>query len=86
VAGDTSNRRLHQLGVQEQMGVFPIAGFEYHFRRVFIGHYALSLAYLANLIAPPPPSASAVAWSAQALWLVVAWGYWIDRHRAGRLS
>jgi hypothetical protein len=26
----------------------------------------------------------AVTWSAQALWLVVAWGYWIDRHRALR--
>jgi len=25
-----------------------------------------------------------VAWSAQAVWLLVAWGYWIDRHRAGR--
>jgi len=26
-------------------------------------------------------SVAAVAWSAQALWLLVAWGYWIDRHR-----
>ncbi|MEZ5316134.1 MAG: hypothetical protein R2752_01920 [Vicinamibacterales bacterium] len=41
----------------------------------------LSLVYVANLLGPPPPSASAVAWSAEALWLVVAWGYWIDRHR-----
>jgi hypothetical protein len=36
---------------------------------------------LANLFGPPPPSATAVAWVAQAVWLLVAWGYWIDRHR-----
>jgi hypothetical protein len=39
---------------------------------------------LANLFAPPPPSATAVAWGAQAVWLLVAWGYWIDRHRQPR--
>ncbi len=38
--------------------------------------------HTANLLSPPPPSVAAVAWSAQALWLVIAWGYWIDRHRA----
>lgn len=37
--------------------------------------------YLANIFGPPPPSVAAVAWSAQALWLIVAWGFWIDRHR-----
>ena len=35
----------------------------------------------ANLASPPPPSTTAVAWTAQAVWLLVAWGYWIDRHR-----
>jgi hypothetical protein len=39
---------------------------------------------LANAFGPPPPSIAAVTWSAQALWLIVAWGYWIDRHRALR--
>jgi hypothetical protein len=39
---------------------------------------------LANLLGPPPPSATAVAWTAQAVWLLVAWGYWIDRHRQPR--
>ena len=38
--------------------------------------------YAANILGPPPPSVAAVAWSAQALWLIVAWGFWIDRHRA----
>lgn len=36
---------------------------------------------VANMFGPPPPSVAAVAWSAQAVWLIVAWGYWIDRHR-----
>lgn len=41
----------------------------------------LVVAYLANIFGPPPPSVAAVAWTAQAIWLLVAWGYWIDRHR-----
>ena len=39
---------------------------------------------IGNMYGPAPPSVAAVAWSAQALWLVVAWGYWIDRHRITR--
>lgn len=42
----------------------------------------LLVIYLANLFGPPPPNMAAVAWSAQAMWLLVAWGYWIDRHRS----
>ena len=42
----------------------------------------LVVIYVANLFGPPPPGTSAVAWSAQAIWLLVAWGYWIDRHRS----
>jgi hypothetical protein len=41
----------------------------------------LAIVYLASVLGPPPPDAAAVAWSAQAIWLLVAWGYWIDRHR-----
>jgi membrane-bound metal-dependent hydrolase YbcI (DUF457 family) len=37
--------------------------------------------YFASVFSPPPPSASAVAWSAQAMWLLVLWGYWVDNHR-----
>ncbi|MDH4109894.1 MAG: hypothetical protein OEW35_16535 [Gammaproteobacteria bacterium] len=40
--------------------------------------------YAANVAAPPPPSAAAVTWSAQAMWLFVAWAFWVDRHRAPR--
>ncbi len=45
----------------------------------------LAVVYLANLFGPPPPSVRAVAWSAEAMWLLVAWGYWVDRHRTARL-
>jgi FtsH-binding integral membrane protein len=44
----------------------------------------LVVIYVANLFGPPPPSTTAVAWSAQAIWLLVAWGYWVDRHRGAR--
>jgi membrane-bound metal-dependent hydrolase YbcI (DUF457 family) len=44
----------------------------------------LGVVYIANLLGPPPPSTAAVAWSAQGMWLIVAWGYWIDRHRHAR--
>ncbi|MFQ5792381.1 MAG: hypothetical protein ACE5JI_18080 [Acidobacteriota bacterium] len=41
----------------------------------------LLVVYLANLYGPPPPSVSALAWVGQAQWLIVIWGYWVDRHR-----
>jgi hypothetical protein len=42
----------------------------------------LILAFVASTFGPPPPDVRAVAWSAEAMWLLVAWGYWVDRHRA----
>ena len=57
-------------------------------RRGEIGFWALVLfllaVYIANLLGPPPPSAVAVAWTAQALWLIVAWGFWVDHNRVNR--
>lgn len=44
----------------------------------------LLLVSVANLLGPPPPSATAVAWTAQATWLLVLWGAWVDRHRQPR--
>lgn len=38
-------------------------------------------AYAANLLGPPPPSVTAIAWAGQLQWLFVAWGYWLDRRR-----
>lgn len=42
----------------------------------------LGAIYAGNLLGPPPPDVTAIAWVGQAQWLLVAWGYWIDRHRA----
>jgi hypothetical protein len=42
----------------------------------------LALVYVASFAGPPPPSVHAVAVTALAMWLLVAWGYWVDRHRA----
>jgi hypothetical protein len=57
-------------------------------RKGSIGLWALVsfllLVYAASLFGPPPPSATAVAWSAQALWLVIIWGFWVDRNRTVR--
>jgi len=44
----------------------------------------LLLVYAGNIVGPPPPSVSALAWVGEAQWLFVAWGYWIDRHRRVR--
>jgi hypothetical protein len=37
--------------------------------------------YFGNLFGDPPPSVTALAWVGQAQWLLIAWGYWVDRHR-----
>ena len=42
---------------------------------------ALVAIYVASLVSPPPPQARDVAISALAMWLLVAWGAWCDRHR-----
>ena len=41
----------------------------------------LAIVELASVLEPPPSSVLAVSASAQAMWLLVAWGYWVDRHR-----
>lgn len=41
----------------------------------------LLVIYAGNLLGPPPPSAEAIAWIGQLQWLLVLWGYWIDKHR-----
>jgi len=41
----------------------------------------LFVIYLGNVFGPPPPGVEAIAWVGQAQWLLVAFGYWVDRHR-----
>lgn len=42
---------------------------------------ALVAIYAASLFGPPPPDERWVAYVGHAQWLLVAWGYWLDRHR-----
>ena len=55
------------------------------------GRYALGgllllllAVWVGAVFGPPPPGERALALSALALWLVIPWGYWIDRHRTIR--
>jgi hypothetical protein len=41
----------------------------------------LAAVYLANVFGPPPPDLKSLEIAGLALWLIPAWGYWIDRHR-----
>jgi membrane-bound metal-dependent hydrolase YbcI (DUF457 family) len=54
-----------------------------------VGRWALAplvafllIVYVASLLGPPPPNATAIGASALLLWLLTPWAYWIDRHRA----
>ena len=38
--------------------------------------------YTMSLVGPPPPDGKTVAWADLGMWLLVAWAYWIDRHRS----
>jgi hypothetical protein len=44
----------------------------------------LVIAWMGAWLGPPPPTPQAVAASALAIYLIVAWGWWIDRHREPR--
>lgn len=41
----------------------------------------MAVIYVANLMGPPPPNETAIAWAGHAQWLLVIWAYWLDRHR-----
>jgi hypothetical protein len=42
---------------------------------------ARDLAHLAAIFSPAPTDVKALAWGGQSIWLLVIWGYWLDRHR-----
>jgi hypothetical protein len=41
----------------------------------------LIILYLGAVFGPPPPNEKALAIASLAGWVIVAWAYWIDRHR-----
>jgi len=42
----------------------------------------LIIVYIMNITGPPPDNTMAIAIVGNAQWLIVAWAYWIDRHRS----
>ncbi len=44
----------------------------------------LGFIYAGNIFGPAPPSEALVAWTSQAQWLLIVWGYWVDRYRRVR--
>ncbi len=53
-------------------------------RKVALGLLVLFLlvVHLMNLYGPPPPDTMAVAWSANLMWLIVLWAWWIEKKPA----
>jgi membrane-bound metal-dependent hydrolase YbcI (DUF457 family) len=39
----------------------------------------LLVIHIMNLLGPPPPNVMAVAWSANLMWIIVLWAWWIER-------
>lgn len=46
----------------------------------------LVLVYFGNLFGPPPPNLTVLEAMGLAGWLLIIWGYWIDRHRTEKSS
>ena len=41
----------------------------------------LVVIHIGNIWGPPPDNMTAIAWVGQLQWLLVFWGYWVDRNR-----
>lgn len=41
----------------------------------------LVIVYFMNIFGPPPESVEAIPYVGFSIWILVAWGYWIDRNR-----
>ena len=39
----------------------------------------LLIVHIMNIFGPPPPSTMAVAWSANLMWLIILWAWWIEK-------
>lgn len=83
------NHRWPELFLELALFVFPAWLYYLSTRpKNKTGHWSLVglLAFLLvihimNSFGDPPPSAEVVAWMGLSQWLLVAWGFWIDRNR-----
>ena len=83
------NSRSLSLGVELALFCFGLAIYiGTTTRRDSAGIWGLGLMtalmliiYVAAIFGPPPPSASAVAWTDMGQWLIVVLAAWVDRHR-----
>lgn len=41
----------------------------------------LMIIYIMNIFGPPPESVDAIGYVGLSQWLIIAWGYWIDKNR-----
>ena len=72
-----------------ELGLFALGAFLYYkspcFKRktsFWLLIVFLLVTHLMNLFGPPPPSTLAVAWSANLMWLIVIWAWWIEKKPA----
>ena len=77
---------LPALEITIEVGLFLIGAFVY-FKTMQpqrrIAFWSLMIFFLVvhvmNILGPPPPSITAVAWSANAMWIFVFWAWWIEK-------
>jgi len=69
-----------------ELGIFALGAFLYYKSPCFKRKIAfwllilfLLVVHLMNLFGPPPPDTMAVAWSANLMWLIVLWAWWIEK-------
>ena len=79
------------VGLTLEVGLFAI-GIAFYLRatraRDAVGRWGfwslvafLLVTWLWGVYGDPPPSPRALAWIALLLWILVPWGWWVDRHR-----
>lgn len=71
---------LFAAGIAAYLSVSrPVDGIGRWSLRALLGF--CGLVWISQPWAPPPPSVTALAWTGIALWILVPWAHWAERHR-----